>query len=165
MQRASRVNATYVKNAQKLDRRHSARGTTPIEDRLRYFGEVRGAVFGAYSEASRDVHHLLDVAADKMAESRWRELGARTKEEARGFFIGALRRRMGLAAARAMARHRLRRVPWIGVNRQVVLDRRQRGWHDPAAQLRGRARMEGNVNPDDFFAHQQRLVTRVGMAA
>ena len=58
----------------------------------------------------------------------------------------------------------LRRVPWIGVNRQVVLDRRRRGWHDPAAQLRGRARMEGNVNPDDFFAHQQRLVTWVGMA-
>ena len=40
---------------------------------------------------------------------RWGEMGARTKEEARAFIIGALRRRMGLAAVRAMARHRLRR--------------------------------------------------------
>ena len=125
----------------------------------------RPCVFGAYSEASRDVHHLLDAAADRMAEHRWRELGARTKEEARGFFIGAVRRRMGLATARAMARHRVRRTPWVGVSRQVVLDRRQRGWHNPAAQLRGRARMEGSINPDDFFAHQQRLVARAGGAA
>ena len=82
--------------------------------------------------------------------------GARTKEEARAFIIGALRRRMGLAAVRAMARHRLRRVPWIGVDRQVVVDRCQRGYHDPQAQVRGRMRMEGAVNPDDFLAHQGR---------
>ena len=131
-------------------------GTTPIEDRLRSFGQVRAVVFGAYGEASRDVHLVLDVAADAMATHQWRAMGARTKEEARAFIIGALRRRLGLAATRAMARHRLQRAPWIGVDRQVVIDRRQRGLHDPRAQARGRMRMDGAVNPDDFLAHQVR---------
>ena len=36
---------------------------------------------------------LLGVAADVTAEHRWRELGASSREEARGFIIGALRRR------------------------------------------------------------------------
>ena len=158
MQRARVVNNDYVKNARKLDRQHSSTGTTPIEARLRSFGDVRATVFGAYGEASRDVHLLLGVAADEMATRLWDNMGARTKEEARAFIIGALRRRMGLAAVRAMARHRLRRVPWIGVDRQVVVDRRQRGYHDPQAQARGRMRMEGAVNPDDFLAHQARAI-------
>ena len=122
MQRASTVNAKYLTNAQKLDRELSRQGTTPIEDRLRYFGDVRGVVVGAYSEASRDVHNVLEAAADKIAERGWRAIGARTQEEARGFYIALVRRRMGLAAARAMARHRLSRVPWVGVARQVVVD-------------------------------------------
>ena len=42
------------------------------------------------------------------------------------------------------------------VDRQVVIDRRQRGLHDPRAQARGRMRMDGAVNPDDFLAHQVR---------
>ena len=47
-------------------------------------------------------------------------------------------------------------APWIGVDRQVGIDRRQRGLHDPRAQARGRMRMDGAVNPDDFLAHQVR---------
>ena len=121
----------------------------------------------AYGEASRDVHLLLGVAADVTAEHRWRELGASSREEARGFIIGALRRRMGLVAVRAMARHRLSRVPWIGVDRQVVVDRRQSGWHDPRVLARSRRVHNGlrAVNPDDFFAHQARAWGANGVPA
>ena len=65
---------------------------------------------------------------------------------------------MGLAAARAMARHRLSRVPWVGVARQVVVDRRQNRRYGAAARARGRAAMEEVINPDDFFAHQARAM-------
>ena len=63
-----------------------------------------------------------------------------------------------LAAARAKARHRLSRVPWVGVARQVVVDRRQNRRYGAAARARGRAAMEEVINPDDFFAHQARAM-------
>ena len=37
-------------------------GENPILDRLRSFGQTRGLAFGAYGEASPDVHALLTVA-------------------------------------------------------------------------------------------------------
>ena len=44
-------------------------------------------VFGAYGEASADVHALLRVAADELAEQQWRLAGARTKNEMRAYLI------------------------------------------------------------------------------
>ena len=44
----------------------------------------------------------------------------------RSLLIGRARRRVGMAAVQAMARHRLARVPYIGVSRAVVQARAQR---------------------------------------
>ena len=76
------------------DRQYSAPGTNPILDRLRSFGQTRGLAFGAYGEASPDVHALLTVAADGLAARQWRDMGARTLEEARSFIVSSLRRRL-----------------------------------------------------------------------
>ena len=81
----------------------------PILTRLRSFGRVRGLVYGAYGEASADVHDLLRTAAHEMAERTWRLLGARSADEMRSFMVASARRRVGLAAVQAMARHRLAR--------------------------------------------------------
>ena len=54
-------------------------------------------------------------------------MGARSEAEARSWWIGYCRRRIGVAVARAMARHRLRRVPFIGVPRPVLDARARRG--------------------------------------
>ena len=54
-------------------------------------------------------------------------MGARTQEEARSFIVSSLRRRLGLVICREFARHRIRRVPYIGVPRAVVERRMQRG--------------------------------------
>ena len=88
---------------------------------------MRALVFGQYAEASADVHALLRVAAEGMAQREWKRLGARSYAEARAFYISSLRRQMGIAVAREMARHRLRRVPMIGVPREVLLRRRALG--------------------------------------
>ena len=48
---------------------------------------------------------------------------------------------------------RLNRVPWIGVSRHVVVNRRTHGANGGA-----RADRDGVVDAQDFFAYQQRLV-------
>jgi hypothetical protein len=77
-------------------------------------------VYGAYGEASADVHALLRMAACELAERSWRPMGARGAEEMRSIMMGVARRRVGLAAVQAMARHRLARVPYVGASRAAV---------------------------------------------
>ncbi len=149
-ERAHRVSGEYLTAARAADRAYSAAGTSPILDRLRSFGQTRGLVFGQYGEASSDVHALLSVAADGLAGRQWKDMGARTQEEARSFIMSSLRKRLGLVVCREMARHRIRRVPYIGVPRAVVERRMQRG------QLVGgpQARVPLYVPYADFFQFQ-----------
>ena len=111
---------------------------------------THGLAFGAYGEASPNVHALLTVVADGLAARQWRDMGARTQEEARSFIVSSLRRRLGLVICREFARHRIRRVPYIGVPRAVVERRMQRG------QLIGgpQARVPLYVPYADFFQYQ-----------
>ena len=89
-------------------------------DRLTSLGGVRGVAFGHYSEMSADGHELLAITADQLAASRWRLMGARSYAEARAFYIQQIRRQLGLLVGREFARHRLRRLPFIGVPRAAV---------------------------------------------
>ena len=124
--RESRVHGDYLAHARALDRAYHARGNRPIEHRLASFGKVRGFIFGAYGEASGDVHDLLQLAAAKQAELTWEGSGARSQSEMRAFFLQRYRRQLGMASVLAMARHRLQRVPIIGVPRAAVVDIMQR---------------------------------------
>ena len=127
----------YLRHARALDQRFHA-GVTPgpVETLLRGFGgATRGLVFGAYGEASGDVHALLSVAATALAVWQWQPSGARTLEECRAYIIQASRRRVGLVAVQAMARHRLARAPYIGVTRAVVEARHRRGSVGPSPPL------------------------------
>ena len=96
------------------------------------------------------MHALLTVAADGLAARQWRDMGARTQEEARSFIVSSLRRRLGLVICREFARHRIRRVPYIGVPRAVLEQRMQRG------QLIGgpQARVPLYVPYADFYQYQ-----------
>ena len=154
-EREHRVNGEYKTHARRLDAAHSSPGTEPILQRLQSFGPVRGLAAGQYSEVSPDVHSLIQVCAESLANKNWRALGARSAHEARGFVVAAVKRRLGLMLAREMARHRLRRVPAIGV---------------PNAALSGPARFQRAMDrrhgidepldrppafvPEEFFAFQ-----------
>ena len=81
--RARHIWPAYLHHARVLDVGYSPAGTTPIEDRLRSYSPTRGLVFGAYAEASLDVHMLLVAAASARAGQVWRRWGARTESEAR----------------------------------------------------------------------------------
>ena len=134
-ERAHQVQSAYERHARRLDRRISERNrrqgghgagpddTTDVFDHLRSFTRVRGLVCGNYGECSPDVHELLAITADGLAARRWRLMGARSATEARAFFIARLRRSLSVVIAREMARHRLRRIPFIGVPRAAIRDR------------------------------------------
>ena len=120
----------YGAHARRMDEdlhHTSTTGLTPIADRLGTFTQVRGLVFGAYGEANVDVHSLIQLAAHELARKHWRQAGARSEGEARSFWVGMCRRRIGVAATRAMARHRIRRTVFVGVPRAVLDDRARRG--------------------------------------
>ena len=63
----------------------------------------------------------------------------------RGFLISQMRRRLGLAAVQAMARHRLSGACYVGVPRQVVVARPRRGVQGSAREV---------FDPSYFFAFQ-----------
>ena len=105
---------TYQRSARELDTRFYAPPQTPVHDRLLSFGQIRCLVFGAYGEASPDVHHSITAAATRRAQRSWRHLGARSQHEARAFFLQGYRRDVGMAVVREHARVRLARVPFIG---------------------------------------------------
>ena len=86
-----------------------------------------------------------------MARKTWQWVGARNEAEARACVLSRVRRRVGLVVAREMARHRLRRVPYIGVPRHIVKERMQ-PFHLRAIERGGGAA----VSDADFYAFQRR---------
>ena len=118
--RARRVDGEYAALARELDRKRLQQDPQAAPGEvmrvLRSYPAVRALVVGQYGECSADVHSLLEAAAQAAAARRWRVMGARDASEAVGYFTTALRRSWGVAAVREMARHRLRRVCFVGVS-------------------------------------------------
>ena len=81
-----------------------------------------------------------------MADQQWALAGARSAREMRGFMVSRVRRRIGMAVVQAMARHRIARLPFIGVPRPAVVEhmrRRAMGRDgEVAAELPGHAHWE-----------------------
>ena len=89
------------------------------------------------------MHALLEIAATSQAERLHGRMGARSTSEMRACLISRMRRQIGLVTVRAMARHRLARAPYIGVERRSVemraelLRREQLSIHTTRAQSGG----------------------------
>ena len=67
----------------------------------------------------------------------------------RSYIISRARRRVGVVAVQAMARHRIARVPYVGLPRAVVEQRMRRGWVGPAPPL-----SDGYGRYDGFYQWQ-----------
>ena len=85
-----------------------------------------------------------------MAARRWRRLGFRTEAEALSACTTIVRRRVGVAAVRAYARHRVARVPYVGVPRAAIVDQMRR----QAEARAGAGLARGHVSAEALFAHQ-----------
>jgi hypothetical protein len=128
--RARAVHTDYQLMARQRDERHHHVGARavaaghlapgPVLALMQSYGTIRGLVFGAYAEASPDVHCLLEHTATHEARLRWEEMGARRYQEARARTLSSLYADWGMAAARAAARMRLQRVRFVGLTRAQV---------------------------------------------
>ena len=103
----------YHEKAHKADVRWNgtapgARG--PIQTRLDSFGRVLGFAAGAFGECSDDVAGLVANLAKSGAETRWIDMGARSKKEARGIIKHQLTRSFGVTIVRANAACKLVRL-------------------------------------------------------
>ena len=98
-----------------------------------------------YAECSSDIEILLSVTARLRAQSQWRRFGARSESEAYSFFVAATRRRVGIFVLREFVRHRLRRIPYVGVPREQL----QAARHRPHTAHRDRS-----DEASGFYAHQ-----------
>ena len=101
---------------------------------------------------------LIELTARREAERRWRRHGARTLAEAVSALTADVRRHIGIVAVREMARHRLRRVQWVGVPRSAVEARPRRGQIGAAVGGVVGAGPRYHAQPEEeaFYAHLPR---------
>ena len=85
----------------------------PILGRLRGYGKVLGLVWGAFGEASANVHTLLAATAKAAATRFWREAGATSVLTAEAAYMASYRREWGCEAAWAHARLRIARITYV----------------------------------------------------
>ena len=71
---------------------------------LAFGGELLAFVVGPRGEMSPDLHNLVESTTEKAAESRWRELGAKSFLAARGTLKSMFVNILGVAAVRANAK-------------------------------------------------------------
>ena len=98
-------------------------------------------------------HYLRARTARQRARQTWRGFGARTEEEAYGYWVQQFRRLMGVTIVREFARLRIRRVPFLGVPREFVRDRARGRRVVQEVPAHGR-------HAGDFFGHQGRMFHR-----
>ena len=123
--RAASLHSEYLRKARALDQKFLATPANtqgPIEIKLRSFGTVGGLVFGAWAEASADVHRLVDVLAHACSTRNGRPEDATPVCSAQA--ARAIRRRWGMAVLGANARLLLDRLGLVGRGAAAAAGRR-----------------------------------------
>ena len=130
--RASTLNREYLSHAKTLDRvygRVPDDVVGPVQRKLETFPPVQGWVFGAWGEASSDVHSLVHI----LATSRLRyqnelrgnhRMAGRSDKGELAILTGQIRRILSVEAVRAQARCLLDRVEGIGAAANAAAKRR-----------------------------------------
>lgn len=115
--RAASVATDYAAAARALDASYHAHiadpAQRPLTQRLASYPDPRGWVWGAFAEASANVHRFCEATADAAAERFWREVGGASQVAARARYLGLYRQRWGCAAALSGARLRISRVTYV----------------------------------------------------
>ena len=123
--RANLLPGEYLRKARVMDRQYGGvpeDAVGPVEGKLASFPPLQSLVFGAFNEASPDVHKLVHVVAsarlqheqelqDDGAVARRRRMSA---EAGLAILTGQVRRTLSLEVARAQARLLLDRVQVLG---------------------------------------------------
>ena len=143
--RAATLPNEYRQHARKIDREYGGvpDGVVgPVEAKLLSFPPLRRWVFGAWGEASEDVHILVkDLAMSRVKhqqqlDGRWR-WSQRSEEAEVAMYTGQVRRLLSVDVVRGQARCLLDRLRGLGAGAAAAVRRRE--W---AAQQEQRLRRE-----------------------
>ena len=131
--RAATLPGEYVKHARSIDREYGgvAEGSVgPVEAKLLSFPPLRRWVFGAWAEASEDVHLLVhDLAAARLQHKRVLEGRQRWERRSEAgelaILTGQIRRWPSVEGVRSQARCLIDRVGALGPGAAAASKRRQ----------------------------------------
>ena len=158
--RAGLLSGEYRRKAKNVDRDvigiNGEMG--PIERKLGEYGDLLGLVVGAWSEASEDLHNLVQVIAQSRVNSVGLARGRPPSESELGTAVGQVRRRLSVACLRANMNCLLSRMSLLGESSRQAQGRRQgQGWEEERmrremqAQWLGRIRHHGIAHRGAFF--------------
>ena len=115
--RAKGLTVEYIKKAVHVDRAYGGAGEGEIgrvKRKLEEYGEVRGLVFGAFGEASEDVHKLVHILASGRVKKVELQKGRECSKGDLGVIVGQVRRMLSVVAVRAQAECLLSRMMSVG---------------------------------------------------
>ena len=128
--RAQGLTSDYRRKARKIDQdilKTPSEQRGPVERRLDEFGEIKGLCFGAFGEASQDVHDLIQSMAESrlkfQVESEGRPGGGSNQEL--GLIVGQIRRTLSMAAIKAQVECLLARIHQAGPGNKQLAKKRQ----------------------------------------
>ena len=115
----------------------------PVQAKLLAFPPLRRWVFGAWGEASADVHLMVDYVTEarqqhqQVLEGRWRRK-RKSKEAEVALYTGQIRRALSIEAVRSQARLLLDRLSGLGAVAVAAAKRRE--WAEAEEPRMGRER-------------------------
>ena len=145
--RAGELPGEYARKAKTMDVEYGGvpEGEVgPVTRKLSSFPPLQGWVFGAWNEASPDVHNLVHLLARARLRKedelqQWGAVARRrrvTEEAALAMLTGQVRRQLSLVSARAQARMLLDRVAVLGKGTEAAVGRRR--WVEEEERRMGR---------------------------
>ena len=144
--RAATLAGEYSNHARDIDRVYggvAVGAVGPVQAKLLSFPPLRGWVFGAFGEASADVHVMVDYLAEarqkhqQLLEGRWRT-ERKSQEVEVAQYKGQIRRGLSLEAVRSQARLLLDRLGGLGAGAAAAAKRRD--WAEAEEWRMGRER-------------------------
>ena len=128
--RARGLTADYRRKAKKIDQdviKTPVDKRGPVERRLDEFGTITGLCFGAFGEASQDVHNLVQTMAESrlkfQAEAEGRPGGGSDQEL--GLIVGQIRRALSMSAMKAQVECLLNRIQQAGSGNKQLAKKRE----------------------------------------
>ena len=95
-----------------------------MERRLDEFGKVLGLCLGAWGEASKGVHHLVQTLAESRLKYQGLQRGRPGSDQELGLLVGQVRRRLSLVAVKAQVDCLLAKLHQVGPGNQQLAKKR-----------------------------------------
>ena len=126
--RAKGLQMEYIRKARKVDQAMQKQGDDekgPVEHRLEEFGELIGLCFGAWGEASTDVHNLVQTLAESRLKFQGLKAGRPRSKQELGIIVGQVRRRLSVAAVKSQVECLLSRIHQVGPGNAQLAKKRE----------------------------------------